>query len=925
MSDNSQSDRTCNSWWDFIDCDPAAPATGEFIALHAERVGRLYFPLVNEAGMRSWVSPALQGSPAGNHNEYLGVPITAEDLGNNLVHRGFWVVEEGHPPFSLSPLGGGSAADAWRSRAPQSVVNAGPGWFSVVREGPARRFNLRATLWCPADSDEKIEIMTVEVTNRSAKTLRFAAYAAIPLFARSADDVRDHRHVTALLNRVSRTAHGVVSCPTMSFDERGHRVNHTRYGVLAFGPGNRAPAAIWPTQESFLGDGGSFAAPSAVWNREREPSGRAADFQGKEGLGGFRFDECALKPGQSARFAFVSGIAADAGCAARWTRWATGPSRFQRSLERTKEYWQQRIHRVSFGTRDTRLNNWLAWVGFQPMLRRLYGNSYLPQFDYGRGGKGWRDLWQDCLALLLSDPADVKPMLLHNFGGVRIDGSNATIIGTNGGFLADRNNIPRTWMDHGCWPTYTTLLYVDQTGDLDFLLKDREYFRDPQLHRCRKRDTRWTEAYGNELRARNGRVYLGSVFEHMLVQNLTAFYNVGEHNVCRLEGADWNDGLDMADDRGESVAFTAFYAWNLERLAAVAESLAGWGMGVLSLAQELGLLLDRLPGGSRVNYGSARARQDRLARYLDTVERDVSGRKVVVDVRDLARDLRAKSADLSRRIAKQEWVKANRGLEFFNGYYDNHGKRVEGRHAGRARMTLTGQVFPVMAGIASAEQVDRVMRSVDRLLRDPVTRGIRLNTDFGDIQPALGRAFSFAYGEKENGAVFCHMAVMYAFALYLQRRPEAGRKVWSALYCATLKNERSRIFPCVPEYFNAAGRGMYCYLTGTASWLVHLVLTRVFGVRGERGDLVVDPQLLPEEFDAKGGSRVRLHFAERRLEFEFRNPGKRTPGRYRVLRVRHGSDELTACARAEGGVSIPRSVVRRLPAGKAVRLVVELG
>ena len=32
----------------------------------------------------------------------------------------------------------------------------------------------------------------------------------------------------------------------------------------------------------------------------------------------------------------------------------------------------------------------------------------------------------------------------------------------------------------------------------------------------------------------------------LLVQHLTAFFHVGEHNIIRLEGADWNDGMDMA-------------------------------------------------------------------------------------------------------------------------------------------------------------------------------------------------------------------------------------------------------------------------------------------------------------------------------------------------------------------------------------------
>ncbi len=60
-------------------------------------------------------------------------------------------------------------------------------------------------------------------------------------------------------------------------------------------------------------------------------------------------------------------------------------------------------------------------------------------------------------------------MLLNNFAGIRVDGSNATIIGSKPGeFIADRNKIPRVWMDHGVWPFLTTQLYIDQTGDLPF-------------------------------------------------------------------------------------------------------------------------------------------------------------------------------------------------------------------------------------------------------------------------------------------------------------------------------------------------------------------------------------------------------------------------------------------------------------------------
>jgi len=46
--------------------------------------------------------------------------------------------------------------------------------------------------------------------------------------------------------------------------------------------------------------------------------------------------------------------------------------------------------------------------------------------------------------------------------------------------------------------------------------------------------------------------------------------------------------------------------------------------------------------------------------------------------------------------------------------------------------------------------------------------------------------------------------------------------------------QRSKIYPGIPEYFDSEGRGMYHYLTGSASWMVLTLLNYVFGVRGFR-------------------------------------------------------------------------------------------
>ena len=71
----------------------------------------------------------------------------------------------------------------------------------------------------------------------------------------------------------------------------------------------------------------------------------------------------------------------------------------KKAFDETKTYWQNQTA-VSFHTGNPAFDCWMKWVCFQPFLRRLFGCSFLPHHDYGRGGRGWRDLWQDCLSLL---------------------------------------------------------------------------------------------------------------------------------------------------------------------------------------------------------------------------------------------------------------------------------------------------------------------------------------------------------------------------------------------------------------------------------------------------------------------------------------------------------------------------------------------
>ena len=65
----------------------------------------------------------------------------------------------------------------------------------------------------------------------------------------------------------------------------------------------------------------------------------------------------------------------------------------EEAFKAVRKHWTDKVN-VDFSTGDTVKDNYLKWICFQPVLRRIYGCSFLPYHDYGKGGRGWRDLWQ---------------------------------------------------------------------------------------------------------------------------------------------------------------------------------------------------------------------------------------------------------------------------------------------------------------------------------------------------------------------------------------------------------------------------------------------------------------------------------------------------------------------------------------------------
>lgn len=894
---------------DFID------KYGTFRIKNPENYSGLYLPLAGEKGLKSSITPTLGGDSKTSQNTFLLEPVSIENLHNNKSTRNFWCRIVGKGFWSVCGSSAQQEADRFTGNQDESELEAGLMWQKLHRA--SKIYGLEADTTSFVTLDGSMEVMLVEITNKTDEAMEIVPIGAIPIYGRSADNIRDHRHVTSLLHRIETTQYGIEVTPVLSFDERGHRKNDISYFVYGSSGNGESPESFYPTVEQFIGEGGSFLIPEAV--RTEKTGAKAGEkFQGKEAVGAIKFANRIIKPLETVSYIMLAGLTEKGNDINAITGRYRSVLEVKEELNTVKKHWIDKVN-IDFETGNAQEDNYLKWICFQPILRRIYGCSFLPHHDYGKGGRGWRDLWQDCLALLIMEPSVVRQMIVDNYGGVRIDGTNATIIGNRQGeFIADRNNIARVWMDHAFWPFVTTQLYMDQTGDMNVLFEKIPYFKDLQTKRGTAHDEKWSSAYGENQKTESGEIYYGTVLEHILLENLCAFYDVGEHNEMKLHGADWNDAIDMAWENGESVAFTCAYAGNMKNIAEYLRKLQEKEMfDRIEVAEEMEILFT----GDRELYESPEKKQQLLRQYTEKCAHDISGNTIVIRLDQLSRNLDEKADWMMENIRRREWVKDGEN-GWFNGYYDDHKRPVERAENSQVRMMLTSQVFAIMSKTAQKDQIESICKSADKYLFDRQAGGYRLNTNFHEEKFDLGRMFGFAYGEKENGAVFSHMAVMYGNALYKNGYAKEGYKVLETLLDAAMDFENSRMYPGIPEYFDNQGRGLYAYLTGAASWYMLTMITEVFGVRGDLGDLVIAPALMPEQYNENGQASLTMEFAGRKLEICICNLEKKLPSEYKIKTV--WCDEKEMKNKQSTCVRIERELLEKLSVKETHRIKVEL-
>jgi cellobiose phosphorylase len=871
-------------------------SNAEFISENPYSNSRLFFPLFNRAGMKCSVTPELKGDICSSFHSYHSTPVVTEDFHRVLNGRYFWIYTDKSRPWSIAGRSIFEKTSIWDNQEKiKTQIEGKIGSFKVIKTNPGLHLKATTTVFVPFNEDF-VEISIVEIENTGQTPVTCTPTSAVPIYARSADNLRDHRNVTSMFNRIFVVEHGVQVKPLINFNEFGHSDNDTSYYSVGFKGDGEAPVNIWCTMRDFIGEGGSMDNPRAVFRNLQAPELKENQRHGYEAVGALGFNEVTIQPGEKKSYIIINGISETKDIAKKWKEKYGTITKAREHLQNTLDGWESLVNRVSFKSHSTEFDNWTKWINFQLFCRQVYGNSYLPDFGYGRGGRGWRDLWSDLLAIFLVHPESAVDEMINNFRGIRIDGTNATIIGTRPGeFIADRNNVPRTWCDHGVWPVFVLNFYIQQTGDFNILWKNISYWKDVFSHRSKKRDELWEASYGHHQKDENGNIYEGSIFEHVLLQQLASFYNVGDHNIMLLEGADWNDTYDMARQNGESVCFNNWVAGNFKTLASLLKHTEQNGSTKISLLSEIVILLDTLNDNQKYNYDSVTYKQDILNKYYQNIQHNVSGNKIEIDINLLINDLETKAEFLFNHIRSQEWLTVSEGNSFFNGHYDNNRNKVHGDHPKGVRIDLTSQVLPTIFKVATDEQIPQMYQSISKYLHNKKVGGLHLCSDFKEDRLYFGRITGFSYGHKEHGGIWMQQNVMYMYGLYLRNFVREGYQVYCDIYKLCNTSETAKTYPGIPSYFEPDGHGSYMYLTGSATWLTLTLVTQMYGIRGENGNLLINPKLTKEQFFETDSLILFCNFQEFTIEVSYQNKNKKEWNMYSIKEVQVNGKTTEIC------------------------------
>ena len=234
------------------------------------------------------------------------------------------------------------------------------------------------------------------------------------------------------------------------------------------------------------------------------------------------------------------------------------------------------------------------------------------------------------------------------------------------------------------------------------------------------------------------------------------------------------------------------------------------------------------------------------------------------------------------------------------------------------RIFLNPQSWALLAGVATADQAERMIRAVEEQLEGP--HGVAmLGPPYTKMREDIGRLTQKFPGVAENGSVYNHAAAFYVRALFGAGHPERAWRLLRLMIPGPGPEDirqRGQLPVFIPNYYRGAwrerprtaGRSSQLCNTGTVAWIYRILVDDQFGLRGCRQGLRIEPQLPASWREA----RVERHFRGARFDVRFARVNQRAPLAGREPRV------------SVDGVALERPLIERFEHGGRYLVEVEL-
>ncbi|MBU1143167.1 MAG: hypothetical protein KKH92_05900, partial [Firmicutes bacterium] len=294
-----------------------------------------YFPLFNLKGLRSSITPYFGGDLKLDQHHYALEPTTEVDLYNNIFSRNV-IFKVDREMYFLN-------GQTHLQQKDELIYEAELLYQKVTRTNPLIKIEVLS--YIPLDVN--LELHEVKITNQASRSFQLEVTTATPLYARSADNLRDHRQVTSLLNQIEVVDHGILVEPTLSFDERGHQKNDTVYSLFAKSE-SLTPRGYIPVLDDFI-KGGSLHFPKGL--SQLSPLGTKVN--GYEAIGAVGFNEITLKPGETIIMYISIGIHQSRKQAILDANHYLNVTQFYDGLEKTVNFFKNYVSGLQFDIADS--------------------------------------------------------------------------------------------------------------------------------------------------------------------------------------------------------------------------------------------------------------------------------------------------------------------------------------------------------------------------------------------------------------------------------------------------------------------------------------------------------------------------------------------------------------------------------------------